>query len=222
MLSSNSNNKTNTQKPGQSTQHVPQLPVRTSSIADGRKKVHSRFPDESEMIEEFDLRSDELLVRKVRRKTLVGSMSDWAYEIGEPPFSRGTGMEESALRPSSSMPTIVRQDTRTHFQWRIRNLPYPKSNYALSVDDDKGCVVVRTLNKKYFTKISISDMDRLGMRLDAGALSFDWGANTLLVWYRKPDAILEKEHQERRERQQISPTDSGRAPKEGDVECAQS
>jgi len=35
-------------------------------------------------------------------------------------------------------------------QWRVRNLPYPKEVYEISVDQEKNQVVIRTTNKKYF------------------------------------------------------------------------
>ena len=45
-------------------------------------------------------------------------------------------------------PVFVRSDTKMQFQWRIRNLPYPISNYSVSVDSEKRQLVIRTENKK--------------------------------------------------------------------------
>lgn len=42
----------------------------------------------------------------------------------------------------------MRKDTKMSFQWRIRNLPYPKDVYTVCVDQKERCVVVRTSNKK--------------------------------------------------------------------------
>jgi len=42
-----------------------------------------------------------------------------------------------------------RKDTATMFQWRIRNLPYPISNYIVTVDDDSAGITIKTVNKKY-------------------------------------------------------------------------
>ena len=47
------------------------------------------------------------------------------------------------------------------FQWRIRNLPYPLSVYAVSVEDEK--IVLRTSNKKYFKKFALLDLTRIGI-----------------------------------------------------------
>lgn len=42
----------------------------------------------------------------------------------------------------------MRKDTLTSFQWRIRNLPYPKEVYSVSVEKEQRCCVVQTTNKK--------------------------------------------------------------------------
>lgn len=45
-------------------------------------------------------------------------------------------------------PIFMRKDTKMCFQWRIRNLPYPKDVYSVCVDQTERRVVVRTTNKK--------------------------------------------------------------------------
>lgn len=45
-------------------------------------------------------------------------------------------------------PVFTRKDTKSSFQWRIRNLPYPKDVFSVSVDPPERCVVIRTSNKK--------------------------------------------------------------------------
>lgn len=42
----------------------------------------------------------------------------------------------------------MRKDTLSSFQWRIRNLPYPKEVYSVSVEEEQRCCVIRTTNKK--------------------------------------------------------------------------
>jgi hypothetical protein len=39
-----------------------------------------------------------------------------------------------------------------HFQYRIRNLPYPEEVYQLEVDSEKQEIVVKTTVKKYFKR----------------------------------------------------------------------
>jgi hypothetical protein len=51
-------------------------------------------------------------------------------------------------------------------QFRVRNLPYAKDVYMITVDHSTQQVVVRTTNKKYFKRISITDMKRFHIPLD--------------------------------------------------------
>ena len=52
----------------------------TTMTSGGRKKMHYTYPDGSEMVDEFDVQTDALLVRKKRRKTMLGSLGEWVYE----------------------------------------------------------------------------------------------------------------------------------------------
>ena len=72
--------------------------------------------------------------------------SDWVYELGAPVkvFNPDTDM----MAASTSNPEFLRKDTDVLFQWRIRNLPYPKETYSVSVDSEKQDIVLRTSNKK--------------------------------------------------------------------------
>ena len=45
-------------------------------------------------------------------------------------------------------PIFFRKDTKTEFQWRVRNLPYPKANYEVTVDVETRNVIIKTKNKK--------------------------------------------------------------------------
>eukprot|EP00662_Eupelagonemidae_sp_cell21_P030359 gene30359-23587_t len=69
------------------------------------------------------------------------------------------------MRPSVTQPVLLRKDTATHFEWRIRNLPHPKDNFKVAVEE--GRIVVRTENRKYFKRLEIPDMARLGLALEA-------------------------------------------------------
>ena len=153
----------------------------TSINSGGRRKVHYTFPDESEMVEEYDLQTDALLVRKRRSKTILGAQGEWTYEVGEPP-ARVT-IEGDTLRPSSSNPVLVRNDRPHCFEWRIRNLPYPKSTYSVTIDQEERQIVIRTSNKKYFKRIDIADLDRARLPIEKESLSWTYepaGAGTLV------------------------------------------
>ena len=62
---------------------VLQLARNRSLGAGGRIKLHTTWDDGSELIEEFDANTDELLVRRIRRKTAVGSVGEWEWLAGD-------------------------------------------------------------------------------------------------------------------------------------------
>eukprot|EP00842_Homolaphlyctis_polyrhiza_P005258 jgi/Hompol1/5733/HPOL_004678-RA len=226
-------------------------------VQGGRKRIHTTFPPtptitptsripkhqqscERECIEEYDAKTDDLLLRKWRYKSSLGAWSQWDIEIGEPPRTVvNSGSGPAATNPrdfggsgsmggdiimseSASNPYMVRRDTRSHFVWRIRNLPWPKDTYQVSIDAAEYKIVVRTSNKKqvYFARFSIPDMDRADLPLESSSLAIDWGSNTLVVMYKKPAEILDREQQDRLERQAIKtsgPVTDGQ--KEGDMQC---
>lgn len=119
----------------------PEGTTMTTVSSGGRRKCHYTLPDESEAIEEYDLQTDELLVRKKRGKTVLGALQEWVYEVGEAP-SRVT-IENDMLRPSNVNPVLVRKDRPHAFEWRVRNLSYPKPTYNVTVDTDANQIVVR-------------------------------------------------------------------------------
>jgi hypothetical protein len=190
----------------------------TTMSTGGRRKVHYTFPDESEMVEEYDLQTDELMVRKRCSKTVLGAKGEWVYEVGEAP-ARMT-IENDVMRPSSVNPVLVRKDRVNAFEWRIRNLPYPKPTYSVTIDPEQRQVVVRTANKKYFKRIDIEDLDRMRLPLEEKALSWTHENNTLIIQYKKPAEVMQKEQQAKAERL-AAPDESAQAQPEGDVDCKQ-
>ncbi|KAI9354550.1 DPCD protein family-domain-containing protein [Zopfochytrium polystomum] len=205
---------------------TPGTPSRTSIIQDNRRKVRTATASE-EIVEEFDLKTDVLLVRRVRTTNLFGRQTDWVYEVGAPPSSSAAAAAAranpggDAIAESAGTPTLLRMDTLSEFQFRIRNLPYPKHNYTVTVDDARRRIVVRTANKKYFARIPVTDLDRLGIPLDPALLSFEHAVSTLVIRYRKPVAVLEKERAEREEWKKTPSDASAPPPRDGDVECKQ-
>ncbi|KAJ3326623.1 hypothetical protein HDU76_012771, partial [Blyttiomyces sp. JEL0837] len=193
------------------------LPKKRAIVEDGRKKIHTAYPDGSETIEEYDLRTDELLIRRTRGKSILGKIGPWVYEIGEPPRSSVATvtslMADVQISESPHAPQVSRKDSPEHFIFRIRNLAYPKMVYQITVEGRQ--LVVRTTNKKYFTRLSISDMDRMNLELASSALTWDHNSNTLVIKYAKPAAIKQKEQKEREERAKMN-TDNHR---EGDMDC---
>jgi hypothetical protein len=69
------------------------------------------------------------------------------YEIGEPPASKTSPLtSDIAIKESDNTPKLYRRDSRDSYIWRIRNLPYPRNVYNISVEN--RFMVVRTTNKK--------------------------------------------------------------------------
>eukprot|EP01027_Heterolobosea_sp_BB2_P011885 GEZU01017253.1.p1 GENE.GEZU01017253.1~~GEZU01017253.1.p1 ORF type:complete len:215 (-),score=44.11 GEZU01017253.1:206-796(-) len=188
---------------------------KTAIVSEGRKKIHTTFDDGSEMVEEYDLETDELVVRKTRKPTKLGGEGEWFYEIGAPTNIRPA---ELLIAESNNNPVFVRKDATDAFQWRVRNLLYPKDVYSVSVDEAAQEIVIRTSNKKYYKRFDIPDMKRAKLKLDPSALSWTYTNNTLLVSYKKPDPIIQAERQAKQERQEMK---NKKPPREGDVDCQQ-
>mmetsp|Transcript_11710 Transcript_11710/g.25925 ORF Transcript_11710/g.25925 Transcript_11710/m.25925 type:complete len:192 (-) Transcript_11710:126-701(-) len=161
--------------------------------ADGRKKVHTTYPDESEVVEEFDEKTNALLLRKSRKPTAIGRDGEWVTEVGQDSMSMRFDPSKDMLAPSSSNPIFLRKDTPSDFQWRIRNLSYPKSVYAVTCDHAAQQIVVRTENKKYFKRIDVPDLQRASLKLEDGSLTWDHSHNTLVISYKKPNKVVEME-----------------------------
>ena len=197
---------------------VPEGTKISRMTSGARRKVHYTMPDESEMVEEFDLQTDELLLRKRRTKTVLGKEGEWVFEVGEPP-ARVT-IEGDMLRPSSSNPTLVRKDRPHAFEWRIRNLPYPKPTYSVTIDPKEDQIVIRTANKKYFKRLTIEDMQRARLALEEAALSWSHENNTLIVCYKKPEPILKLEKEAKSARLN-APETVPAAAEDGAPDCKQ-
>ncbi|XP_023654494.1 protein DPCD isoform X1 [Paramormyrops kingsleyae] len=163
---------------------------KTVLVHDGKRKVHYLFSDGKEMAEEYDMKTDELAVRKWRTKSKLGAQGPWEMEVGESFLSTEAVLEHQLIKENCSNPVFMRKDTKTCFQWRVRNLPYPKEVYSLSVDPEERSCIIRTTNKKYYKKFGIPDLDRCQLPLESSALTFTHANNTLIISYKKPKEIL--------------------------------
>ncbi|XP_028269301.1 protein DPCD [Parambassis ranga] len=186
---------------------------KTALIHDGKRKVHYLFTDGKEMSEEYDLKTDELIVRKWRLKNTLGGQGQWQAEVGEHLAGPVTSLDSDGLRENCSNPVFMRKDTKTSFQWRIRNLSYPKEVFSVSVEPTERCIIIKTSNKKYYKKFSVPDLDRSQLPLDSSALSFTHANNTLIVSYKKPNEILTLERELLKELKKLKGTC------DGDVDC---
>ncbi|KAM9313949.1 protein DPCD [Pholidichthys leucotaenia] len=186
---------------------------KTALIHGGIRKVHYLFPDGKEMAEEYDLNTDELIVRKWRCKHTFGAQGTWQVEVGEPLSGPGSSLDSDGIKENCSNPVFMRKDTKTSFQWRIRNLAYPKDVFSVSVELSERCIIIKTSNKKYYKKFSIPDLDRSKLPLDSSALSFTHTNNTLIITYKKPKEILTLEQELLKELKKLKGTG------DGDVDC---
>ncbi|XP_075894787.1 protein DPCD [Nelusetta ayraudi] len=186
---------------------------KTALIHDGKRKIHYLFSDGKEMAEEYDMKTDELIVRRWRNKNSFGAQGQWELEVGDPMTGPGAPPEPEVIRENFSNPVFTRKDTKTSFQWRIRNLPYPRDVFSVSVEPSERCVIIRTSNKKYYKKFSVVDLDRCLLPLDGTALSFTHANNTLIVSYKKPKEILTLEQELLKELKKLKGTG------EGDADC---
>ncbi|NWU99503.1 DPCD protein, partial [Upupa epops] len=186
---------------------------KTALVQDGKRKIHYLFQDGKEMAEEYDVKTGQLVSRRWREKNALGGTGKWQVEVGDPTSLFLGDPESEFIKESSSNPIFLRKDTLSSFQWRIRNLPYPKEVYSVSVEKEQRCCIIRTTNKKYYKKFSIPDLDRYQLPLDADALSFTHANNTLIITYQKPKEILAAEEQLQKELKKIKPAN------DGDVDC---
>ncbi|KAH9500101.1 hypothetical protein Btru_076598 [Bulinus truncatus] len=174
---------------------------KTCIIQDDKRKVHFSFSDGTELAEDYDIKTDELL-------------SQWEFEVGEHPSS--FNLDIDGLVESNVNPVFIRKDTKSHFQWRIRNLPYPLENYKITTKPQEGLIVLSTVNKKYYKTFGIPDLNRQGLLLQQELLELAHANNTLIISYKKPPAILEMEKRLIQELKKL------KATKDGDVDCATS
>jgi len=181
----------------------PSKPKRLCMRSDGRKKIHTTFPDGEEMVEEYDERTDVLMLRKVRKAAVLGKEAEWVFEVGQAPEA-AFDPHSDFLRASTSNPIFLRKDTPEHFQWRIRNLSYPVNVYSVTVDHEKQHIVVRTSNKKYFKRIDVPDLARLGLKLDDAKLSWKHQHNTLIISYARPPEVAAEEQKALQEAERSS------------------
>lgn len=59
------------------------------------------------------------------------------------------------------------------------------------MDKAKNEIVIKTLNKKYYKRFTITDLIRRKIPLDASSLSVEFLHGTLIISYAKPDQVLQ-------------------------------
>ena len=115
-------------------------------------------------------------------------------------------------------PIFSRKDSEHAFQWRVRNCPWPKDNYSVSIDSENQQIVIQTKNKKYYKKFEVEDLKRIGLKLKESDLQWTHANNTLVISYSKPYEIKKLETSRTQEIKQMS---KSKEPRDGDVQCPQ-
>ena len=195
----------------------------TALVSRGRLRVKTTYEEgvcNCEKVEEYDVRTDELLLRKWRQNKGLGGMSKFVIELGEEAGASAVnkvsvtdGDKDLLFRPSNNRnPVFMPQDSKMAWRWRIRNLPYPKDVYKITIDNDAQQIILRTTNKKYFKKFDIPALKRAGMPLDRSDLSFSHEGTTLIILYAKPRAVLYQEEQARQARKRAPKNDGAIDP----------
>ena len=82
----------------------------------------------------------------------------------------------------------------------MRNVPYPKEVYSITVEEETQQLVLRTSNKKYFKRFHIPAMRRHSQLLAQDAISWEHSNNTLVIQYEKPEPVIDTEEGSRTER----------------------
>eukprot|EP00792_Barthelona_sp_PAP020_P014014 TRINITY_DN961_c0_g1_i1.p1 TRINITY_DN961_c0_g1~~TRINITY_DN961_c0_g1_i1.p1 ORF type:complete len:201 (-),score=42.14 TRINITY_DN961_c0_g1_i1:123-725(-) len=186
----------------------------TSMIQNDRRIVHTTYPNKSELVEEYEIQTNKLVVRKWRQPTFLGGEGEWVFEIGQ--ATKVFNPYNDLLAPSNKNPQFYRADTNTHFVFRVRNVPWPQSNFTITIDEEEQKILIRTKNKKYYKKFGIPDLQRLKIDLDYRCMDISLINNTLIIKYQKPPQLRQVEQ---RRKQQISQIEANQ--KEEQPNCPQ-
>uniref|UniRef100_A0A182PUS0 Protein DPCD n=1 Tax=Anopheles epiroticus TaxID=199890 RepID=A0A182PUS0_9DIPT len=164
-----------------------------SSIIQGTvRKVHYRFPDGREMVEEYNIETGVVVRRAWKNTSALLQKEDWTIELGDS-IPEGLKTNEIMMKECSSEPLLTKRVTRNAIEWRIRNLPYPISTYTVSCNEEDYTITVKTSNKKYFKKIHVPELQRCNFGPKREDLTMAHKNSTLILTYKKPAIVLEME-----------------------------
>eukprot|EP00916_Digyalum_oweni_P027369 GHVL01044820.1.p1 GENE.GHVL01044820.1~~GHVL01044820.1.p1 ORF type:complete len:155 (+),score=8.67 GHVL01044820.1:224-688(+) len=141
---------------------------------------------------QFDASTHLLLTRRTRGRMKAGRVGQWEWEVGSPPQS---AIDPNSIVPSSKNPMCIRKDTKGAYQWRIRNLNTDMSTFSVFVDETTDEIVVKTSNRKYYKRIAVPDLQRLGKHLHPDCLTSDFANGCLIITYVKDSQVLDFEKQ---------------------------
>ncbi|XP_048843756.1 protein DPCD isoform X2 [Brienomyrus brachyistius] len=98
---------------------------KTVLVHDGKRKVHYLFSDGKQMAEEYDMKTDELVVRKWRTKSKLGAQGPWEMEVGESFPSTEAVLEHQLIKENCSNCLCVKTP-KPVFSGESGTFPTPK------------------------------------------------------------------------------------------------
>ncbi|RQM18941.1 hypothetical protein B5M09_006359, partial [Aphanomyces astaci] len=148
------------------------------AVAGGRSRIHTTFADGVEMVEEYTADSRPQI-------------------LGNPPPMVDTVVEKDiGIIPSGTNPIFLCRESTEVWEWRVRNLPYPKDTYLITIDESSQELIIRTTNKKYFKRFRIPAMARANLPLDRSALSHSHSNNTLVIQVSFASIVMRRHYHE--------------------------
>ncbi|CAH0720113.1 unnamed protein product, partial [Brenthis ino] len=169
------------------------------------KKVHYKFEDGKEMVEEYNVDTNVLLRRAWKMKGKLGGEGKWSVEIGDPIPDATPNNDVIDIIESKDEPILLKRNTRVNIEWRIRNLPYPIETYSIKANNDEKCIIISTSNKKYYKKLEVLELLRLGLPLEQMNINASHKFNTLIVTYKKPQQLLDMDREWYEELNKVKP-----------------
>ncbi|XP_041980187.1 protein DPCD [Aricia agestis] len=157
------------------------------------RKIHYKFEDNKEMVEEYNSDTKVLLRRAWKVKGKLGGDGKWLVEVGDPIPETTPNTELPEIVESKDQPIITKRNTRINIEWRIRNLPYPIETYSVKADNENKVIIISTSNKKYYKKLDVPELTRLALPFEQGNIQVSHQFNTLIVTYKKPQQLLDME-----------------------------
>lgn len=151
-----------------------------SSVISGKsRKIHYKFPNGSQMAEEYSMDTGVCIRRGFKIEKTLKNTDNWEMEVGESPA--GLSDDTFMLKESNTEPCLTKRITKKNIEFRIRNLPYPIETYSVAANPETKKITVRTSNKKYFKNITIEELERCDLLPSQANISFTHQFNTLII-----------------------------------------
>lgn len=150
-----------------------------SVISGKSRKIHYKFPNGSQMAEEYSMDTGVCIRRGFKIEKTLKNTDNWEMEVGESPA--GLSDDTFMLKESNTEPCLTKRITKKNIEFRIRNLPYPIETYSVAANPETKKITVRTSNKKYFKNITIEELERCDLLPSQANISFTHQFNTLII-----------------------------------------